>query len=233
MALWDLGAVMSQATSVIGNRYDITASVASLYANQAALDVQLAVEPLQLEGLAVSSTTSGENKITLPSDFYSIINVSNLSTSPSFPITAWNSNDIDAATAFPSGGAPVAYVLYGTWMELWPSPNSSYSIQLRYQTRQNVLEALTDLPSFDTRFGSAWMHRTAFYLANSVKDYETAAWQNQLFMSQIASIPSDLALRQRDRSGAHITFKWGGVGDGWSGTDFDHSSWGPRGPYGP
>jgi len=214
--LWTLGTVMSEATSMIGNRADVSASRASLYANQAAIDVQLAIEPQELDGIAVSSTTSGENKITLPSDFYSVTNVSNLSESPPYLLTKWNVYDVDSALT--TSGAPINYVLYNSWLELWPSPDSSYSIQLRYQTRPSVLTATTAVPSFDTRFGIAWMYRTAEYLADSVKDFETATIYRQKYLAALATVPSDLALRQRDRNGSNVRLALNGTT--WS-RDFD------------
>lgn len=204
MTLWTLGTVMSEATSIIGSRADIAASRCSLYANQAALDVQLAVEPLDAEGIAVSSTTSGENKITMPSDFFSVIDLSNTSISPPQLLTKWNVYDVDSTVS--QLGRPTNYVSYSSYLQLWPSPDSSYSLQLRYQTRPPVLTSTSDAPSFDTRFGMCWLYRTAEYLSDSVKDYETAMVMRQKFLSTLATIPSDLALRQRDREGQNIRF---------------------------
>jgi len=202
MTLWTLGTVMSEATGIIGNRTDLAGSRVSLYANQAALDITLAVEPQEWESIAVSSTTSGENKITLPTDFYAILDVSNLSTSPNAVLTKFNYMDIDSQTT--TQGRPDSYVMYSTWMELWPSPDSSYSIQMRYQARPSVMTLTTAVPSFDTRFSIAWMYKTASYCAWAVKDYETAAILDQKYLGAISTIPSDLALRQRDRTGQNV-----------------------------
>lgn len=202
MTMWTLGTVMSESTAIIGNRTDITASRVSLYANQAALDIILAVEPQDWESIAISSTTSGENKITLPLDFYAVLDISNLSTSPTTPLTKINYMDVDSQTT--TLGRPDSYVLFSTWMELWPSPDSSYSLQLRYQARPSVLTATSAVPSFDTRFSIAWMYKTASYCAWALKDYETAAMLDQKYLGAISTIPSDLALRQRDRSGQNV-----------------------------
>jgi len=201
-AMWTLGQVMSSATAFLGNRADLPVSTCSLFANQAALDINFAVEPQDVEGFAVSSTTSGENKITLPTDFYSVINVSNQSMSPPYNLRKINSSDIDSQMTTVS--QPMNYVLYDSWMELWPSPDSSYSIQMRYQARPSVMTSLTALPSFDTRFGVAWMYRTTAYLARSVKDYETATAMDAQYLQVMATIPTDLALRQRDRNGQNV-----------------------------
>ena len=204
MTLWTLATCMSNATNVIGERADISLSRCSHWANVAALDVQQAIEPQQMEAIAISSTTSGENKITLPTDFYSALDVSNLSQTPPYLLSKWNVYDVDSNMT--DQGMPTNYVMYSTWMELWPSPDSSYSIQLRYQARPSVLTATTATPSFDTRFGIAWLYRTAEYLADSVKDFETAAVYRQKYLSALATIPSDTALRQRDKNANNIRF---------------------------
>lgn len=202
MAMWTLGQVMSSATAFLGNRADIPVSTVSLFANQAALDINFAVEPQDVEGFAVSSTTSGENKITLPTDFYSAIALSNQSVSPPYMLRKLNASDIDSAMTTVS--RPDYYVLYDSWMELWPSPDSAYSLQLRYQARPSVMTSLTAMPSFDTRFGIAWMYKTTSYLARSVKDYETAQAMDASYLQVMATIPTDLALRQRDRNGQNV-----------------------------
>jgi hypothetical protein len=204
VSLWTLGTVMSEATTLIGNRNDIALSRASFYANQAALDINFAVEPQDMEGIAVASTTSGENKISLPSDFYDILAMSNLSISPPQLLTKWNWYDVDSTDT--ELGTPTNYVSYSSYLQLWPSPDSSYSIQLRYQVRPSVLTDTTAVPSFDTRFGMAWLYKTAEYLADSVKDYETAGMMRNKYLAALATVPSDLALRQRDRTGQNIRF---------------------------
>src|SRR5512143_2028984 len=108
MTLWTLGTVLSEATSIIGNRDDISQSRASFYANQAAIDVQIAIEPLDLEGIATSSTTSGENRIALPTDFYAVLDFYNTSVTPPQAITKWNWYDTDSAQA--SLVAPTNYL---------------------------------------------------------------------------------------------------------------------------
>ena len=204
-ALWTLGQCMSSATAFLGNRSDLALSTCSLFANQAALDINFAVEHQDVEGFAVSSTTSGENKITLPTDFYSMINLSNQSVSPPQLLTKINASDIDSQMT--TVNRPYNYVLYDSWLELWPSPDSSYSLQMRYQARPSVMTSLTATPSFDTRFGIAWMYKTASYLALSVKDYDTATAMNTNYLNVLATIPTDLALRQRDRNGANVRLK--------------------------
>ena len=181
MALWTLGTILSEATQIIGNRSDIATSRVSFYANMAAIDIQIAFEPLDLEGIAFSSTTSGENKIALPTDFYAILDLSNLSITPPQLLTKWNWYDVDSVQT--ELGTPTNYVSYQSYLQLWPSPDSSYSLQLRYQVRPSVMTDTTAIPSFDTRVGMLWLYKTAEYLADSVKDYETSSMMRNKFLT--------------------------------------------------
>jgi len=204
MGLFNLGAILSEATAALGNNLFITPSRASLYANKAHQFIwDTAPSHDRSEGLAVSSTTSGENKITLPAGFQEIINVSNLSASPPYPLTQWNSNDIDSNYTYQA--APRFYVRYNEWLELWPSPDSSYSIQLRFRTQPSTLTALTQTASFATRYDMAWLYKTVEYLADGVRDYDAAALYRQKFLSEMVTQPSDLALKQRAREGMRIS----------------------------
>jgi len=231
MALWTLGNVMSFATSAIGNRADIAQSVVSIYANQAAIDVNYAVEPLDVETIAVSSTTSGQNKITLPTDFQAMLSLSNISLAPNQLLTKKNYMDNDSRTTVL--GPPTDYVLFDNWLELFPAPDSAYSLQMRYQARPSVLTLTTALPSFDTRFGIAWVYKTAAYCAWHVKDFEVAGLMDQKYITELARIPSDLALRQRDRTGQNIKPQYKVTERLGTNDDFDHSSGFPLGLYGP
>jgi len=204
VGLFTLGTILSEATAALGNNLFITVSRASLYANKAHQFIwDTAPSHDRSEGLAISSTTSGENKITLPPDFAEIVNLSNISTSPPYPLTQWNAIDIDSNHTYL--GVPKNYVRYGTWLELWPSPDSAYSIQLRYRTLPSTLTALTQTASFATRYDMAWLYKTVEYLADGVRDYDAAALYRQKFLSEMVTQPSDLALRQRAREGMRIS----------------------------
>lgn len=231
MSLWNLGTIMSFATAAIGNRADLASSVVSTYANQAALDVNFAVEPQDVESIAVSSTTSGENLITLPSDFQALLSLSNISSSPVQVLTKYNYYDVDSGST--QIGTPQYYMLYDGMMQLWPSPDSAYSLQLRYQSRPSVLTLAASLPSFDTRFSLAWMYRTAALCAYHVKDFETASLFDQKYMVELATKPSDLALRQRDRMGQNVNAQIRRKPKWTSGDDFDNTVLFPPSLYGP
>src|SRR5881296_735722 len=141
---------------MIGNVLNLSQSRASLYANAALRFIWETVEHDKREALAVSSTTSGENRIMLPTDFEEMTNISNMSSTPPYPLTQWQVDDIDSNHTYL--GVPHNYVLYNDWLELWPSPDSSYSIQLRYKTKPSILTTTTATASLGTRYDMAWLY---------------------------------------------------------------------------
>lgn len=203
MGALTLNTVMSEATASIGNRSDMPQSRASLYANLAYQYIWNTIDHQYSEAIAVSSTTSGENRITLPSDYEHTFNLSNISESPPQPIYKWNWNDVDSSMTWL--GPPTNYVEYGGWVELWPSPDSAYSLQLRYKVRPSILTLGTSVGSLSTRLDYLWILTTGKMCADALKDWETSAQMAQKAAAEAATIPSDYALRQRARQGMRIS----------------------------
>ena len=76
MPSYTLAELMSNAPRRAGRRGDLDASEVSFYVNMAYEEIRDATQHALSEKIAVSSTTSGENRVELPSDFNSPINVS-------------------------------------------------------------------------------------------------------------------------------------------------------------
>lgn len=205
---FSLADVCSLATRFVQGRADLQLSEVSLYANVALQGIQVRLRTRLEESIAVSSTTSGENKISLPSDFGFPISVSNTSLANDDdrrrlkgPVDA---DTFDSRSTFL--GVPEQYALYATWAELWPSPDSSYSIQLRYGAKAGTLTASTATPNLDDRWHMAWAFRTAELVAASRDDLEHEALNRTRYLSEIQSLPVDDAYRQRDKLGMRVQF---------------------------
>lgn len=199
-----LAEICSLATGFVQGRTDITLSDASRMANLAYQEVATRIRYTADEGLAISSTTSGENRIALPADFAYPINVSNLSVAGS-TLTLREADTFDSQSTAPA--CPTHYALYATWLELSPSPDSSYSLQLRYGRKLPALVASTSTPAFDSRFHLPLVFRTAALLAASKDDLDREATNQARFISAMGSTPSDQALRQRDKPSMTITVR--------------------------
>lgn len=207
MPNWNLGELMSVATSDIGRRSDISASVVSIRANMAYFEVANSVEPQQQERIAVSSTTSGENRIDLPTDYGEFINLSmswSWSTSSSVVSSHKTLNRMNISTADAQGflpvGEPQSYVLYNNWIELWPSPNSAYSLQFRYRSMVTDMIDLQDVPSIATPYRQAILYKLEEHLLRYVGDFAGASIMEQTYLNYMSHTKSDEYRRQMGES---------------------------------
>ena len=198
---WTLGTIVSRATAALGNRIDISLSDGSFWGNVAQENVWDAMPHDLQEKLAVSSTTSGENRITLPSDFKELLNIRLSSSSGSQDVLQLiNPDDIDSNSNATRLGIPVTYMPYADFLELRPSPDSAYSVQMRYRAQLGTLVSATDRLSVATRFGEAVFLKTTQLLAdNVVRDFNSgAAFGDRYVRFMLQTVP-DRALRQRER----------------------------------
>lgn len=197
----------STATALVQHRTDIPLSEASFYANIALQEVRYQLKTLASETLAVSSTTSGENRVALPGDFAYPINLSNTSLDPGDSRRVLVDTE---AAMFDSRstalGVPERYALFSTWIELWPSPDSAYSLQLRYAATPTTLTASTATPTLQERYHLAWCYKTAELLAASRNDLENEAVCRARYLSAMGDKPTDEAFKQRDKLSQRVQF---------------------------
>lgn len=216
MPILNLGTICSTATTFAGGRNDWTLSEASLYANMAYSEIKsrTGITHTQSEAIAVSSTTSGENRIALPADFdYPLaitMYVGSSSTATQSHTTAtvalvpkdvrW----VDGQTL--ASGAPDSYVYYGTSIELFPSPNSAFSLVMRYRTQSPLLVSSTDTPVLDERWHSAILYKTVAILEASRNNAEGEAIANNRYLQYVQTTITDASAKQRDRTGMSVRF---------------------------
>jgi hypothetical protein len=208
-----LGDVMSKGTQMAGGRLDWAASEASFWANLGLQEVAQFAGHMPKEAIAVSSTTSGENRYALPADHdypiaLTLYQGSNSTATLSRSTWAWTLEARDAnwgdARDLPDDGVPTNYVLYSSWLELYPSPNSAWSMQLRYMTKQPTLIASTDTPTLDDRWHPAWLFKTVELLEASRNNVEGEAIARNRYLNYITTVPSDRQLKQRDRNSMYL-----------------------------
>lgn len=219
-----LGDVASRATTMAGGRLDYSLSEASFWVNTAYHEVASRINAHRpKEGLAGSSTSSGENRIAFPGDFDYVIAltcyVPSGSTATSTGTTVvplrqrdsrwFDSQNIsgDNSATNTASGIPEAYMTFSSWIELWPSPNSAYSMQLRYMTKAPVLVNSTDTLILDDRWHPAVLYKTVELLEAARNNNEAEALARNRYLSYVASTPNDFALRQKDRTGLSLSLK--------------------------
>jgi hypothetical protein len=193
---------MSHATAGIGHRSDIPKSTVSFLVNEAYAQVASAAPPAWQEKLAISSTTSGENRVFLPPDFMEPISLSYLTDIGSTRTLRYTPDPATFdATGFTPVGVSDRYLIFNNWMELMPSPNSAYSIQLRYKSYNTDLINSTDIPSVSTDWRYAVLLKSRQLLASWLPDAELAKEIGNDYLLHVATLDSDRAKRHNDPSG--------------------------------
>lgn len=198
MPAWTLADLMSRATTRIGRRADISVSDASFWVNVAYQEVAQAAPGALLETITVSSTTSGENRLELPADFMEIINLSwltDIGHGSARTLRRTSVEQVDQA-GFTPIGKPQQYVLFNNWLELWPSPDSSYSLQLRYHAYPSDMTATTQVPSLATEWRPAVLYLSEVFLNEHVGNELEAASSRAKYASYVASLKDTQARRQ-------------------------------------
>lgn len=225
-----LGQCISDASGLAGGRSDWAVSEVSRWANYALEAVAMAAGAHHKppEALAISSSTSGGNRIALPTDFDAPIaftmyvgSTSTATTSRTtyeVPLLQRDGAWVDAQSNQFYGGIPSHYVWYASWLELFPSPNSAYSLQLRYKAKQSVLTLSASTPNLDAQWHQAWMYKTAELLSASRDDASREALNRNRYINYISAVETDLAKSQHDRRsmtmrpGMASNFRNGGLG---------------------
>jgi len=214
---------------MVGIGSEMEPSRVSQLANQAIQDIAIRTPMAEKETIAISSTSSGEPKFYLPADCDEIVTLSYLTAATGIGFdnsdalfwdqrgVAYGGNadsgnggwiirqaspwEVDSVSEGTSTGVPDRYLWYGSWLELYPSPNSAYSVQLRYYKRISDLTNLDLSPSIATRFHYGVVLKTAELLAQP-GDTARAAYFANRYVSYMESIPDIQKQRLRDRTGA-------------------------------
>ena len=216
MPVLSLGQLASRATTMAGGRMDIDLSEASFWVNAAVAEVSSRAGLMHTpkEALAISSTTSGGNRIALPTDWDYALAVtiqagssSTATTSHTTTLTplrqvepAW----IDSQTL--EIDVPETYAPYSTWLELFPSPNSAYTVLLRYMTKTPTLVASTDTPVLDERWHLAVLYKTVELLHAARDDREGEAWAHNRYLNYASGTLTDRAAKQQDKRGMAVRY---------------------------
>lgn len=191
-------------------------SEVSLYANLAYAEVGERIRHMPEESLAVSSTTSGGNRIALPTDFNGVLAFTLFTQSSATtgsrntqPVTLVQQDArwIDSQPLNGVTGIPESYCIYGTWAELYPSPSSAYSLLLRYQAKNPTLIQSTDTVVFDERWHPAVLYKTVELLEASRNNPEGELLARNRYLNYVTSTLRDQGYRQLDRTGMAASYK--------------------------
>lgn len=212
MPFLTLAQIVSRATELAGGRLDWALSDASFYANQAFGYVARngAIQHRSLESSYATTIASGVSRMLLPSDFNSVVALSIGSSIPSGSTSwrqlgkrdiAWADNlagRLDATT-----GKPEAYVEWGDkFIEVVPSPNSAYSLVLRYQRVPEEVSLSTVTFSVNEQWNWPIVLKTAELLAMSRGDLEMEQVARNRYIDYMSTVMPDQDKKWMDQRGA-------------------------------
>lgn len=207
---WTLRDLMSEATTFARmTSDDIHPSRVSAYVNLAQRDIANRIPQVEFERLAVSSTSSGDDKLFLPTDCERVLNLSFDTGNAAVGgrgLRQTNLWEMDAKSNGTFTGVPDRYESYATWLQLYPSPNSQYSLVLRYMARLSDITNLTAIPSVDTRYHMGVLFKTVEYLALRRGDPVMANVFRQRYEQELNDQPSAREQRQGNRLGMAARF---------------------------
>lgn len=183
---------MSQATWRAGRRDDLTASQVSFLANEAYLEVASVYPRALSEQTAHLSVSSGERSVALPASCDEVLHLSWLGSNDSLALI-----EIDEVDSRDTGaGTPRAFAFYGAGLELWPTPASDATLQLRYRAQPTELSQLTHVPSLATPWRAAIVPKLEEKLWSVYGNSMGAALAQQRYLALVSSLKNDDARRQ-------------------------------------
>lgn len=195
----------------------IDLSLASEYANIAIGLVSQAagVQHQPKETIAFASTSTSDNRVAFPGNYdYAIgltLGVPNSWSTATSRTTSWIPLDKGPATwnapyQSQESSQPRSYAEYATWFELVPSPNSAYSVELRYVRKLSDLTDSASTPALDEQWHWACALKTAELIAAYNSDMTNESANARRFGSYVRGVRVDQHKKLMDERGAHMTF---------------------------
>lgn len=214
MGIFNLGQIISHATRLAVNP-GMAMSEASEYANVAIAWVAQAagVQHAPKETIAFASTSTSDNRLAYPTDFDYALGVKlgvpgSWSTATSRQ-TSWVPLPKEPSpwgAPYQSGdsGQPAKYTEYATWFELRPSPDSAYSVELRYARKFSDLTMSTATPALDEQWGWACVCKAAELIAANGSNTTAERMNARRFTEYVNTLRVDQGRKRMDERGAHM-----------------------------
>ena len=106
-----------------------------------------------------------------------------------------------------TSGEPEAYAEYATWFELRPSPDSAYSVELRYQRKASEITSSTATPALDEQWHWALVLKSAELLTSAfASDTTSEAAARQRYTVYVSNLRLDQAKKRADQRGMYVAY---------------------------
>lgn len=136
------------------------------------------------------STTSGVSTYALPSDFGRIISISD--TDLNDPIESLDMRTFDDLTV--ESGQPYFYTIIQGNINLYPTPNGTYNLQLRYYTLPTTLSSSGTVvdPVTPEDYDNILVDYALSKAYAAEHDYKAADYHRNLFIDSLANMKGEL-----------------------------------------
>jgi hypothetical protein len=213
--IFSLAQIVSHATR-LAVAPAMTLSEASEYANIAIGVVSQAagVQHAPRDTVAFASTLTSDNRLGYPTDFdYALgvkVGVPGSWSTATSRTTAWVPLTKEPAPwgdpyQSDTSGQPTSYAEFATWFEVRPSPDSAYSVELRYSRKLSELTASTATPALDEQWGWACVCKTAELISAVVSNMTAELGNRRRYAEYVTSLRVDQGRKRMDERGMHMT----------------------------
>lgn len=167
------------------------------------------------EATAYASTSTSDNRLSYPSDYdYALglrVGVPNSWSTATSRTTSWEPLTKQPATWFEvyqstDSATPQNYGEFATWLELVPSPNSAYSVELRYVRKLSDMTASTATPVLDEQWHWPIAIKAAELLAAVESNTTAEALNARRYTLMTRSLRADQTRKRMDPRGMYVTF---------------------------
>lgn len=192
-------------------------SVVSEYVNLAVQYVSgmAGLQHAPKEAVAFASTTTSDNRMGFPTDFDYVLGLrvgvpTSWSTATS-RTTSWEPLTKQPApwgTPYQSqdSGTPRDYAEFSTWFELRPSPDSVYSVELRYMRKLSDMTLSTSTPTLDEQWHWGVALKAAELLAALGSDATVESRNARRYATWINTMRQDQTRKRMDPRGMYATY---------------------------
>jgi hypothetical protein len=158
---------------------------------------------LEGEKRATSSTTKGDAFVSLPTDLR-YIRAAKLQTNPTTVLTPVPHDYARRYYAATGNAKPHSYAVIGQSLELFPTPDGTYTIELTYIEGVPALSGNNTSNLVLDRYPDAYLHGALFNAHEYLMDEERAAYHEKRFERALQEISADF---ERSRYGAGVQIR--------------------------
>jgi hypothetical protein len=137
-------------------RSDLT-SIIPDFIRLAETRLQRDIRTRQMLVVATAVTTGGDSTVGLPTDFLEMRDI-HLNTTPVTTLRYKAPNSFYAESRTTDGGKPVDYTILSSEMQLAPTPDSTYTLQMLYYGKPTVLSDTTSSNVFLANYPDALLY---------------------------------------------------------------------------